>query len=129
MRYVIATAVALLLFFAGIWIGIESGYKSGLQKACAIQHGTMVLATKALSEMRNNDTNALVTLQSLDFSAALYVLEECSDSISTNLPSFKALIDYRRTYRWDSSAWTPAEHELESTISKKFGGTPPAGTN
>ena len=96
MRIAIAGVVGLALLFGGLWLGIETGYQAAQQKTCAYQHGTMVLATKALKEMRTGDTNAIATVHSLGFGAALYVLDSCSDSINSNLPSFKALIEYRR---------------------------------
>jgi len=121
MKYaVIAIVVGIALLFGSLWLGIETGYRSANEITCVYQHGTMVLATKALTEMRNGDTNAIGTVQSLGFAAALYVLDSCSETIDTNLPSFKALLDYRRTYRTNSTEWTPAEQKLDRLLIERF---------
>lgn len=120
MRYFIAAVVGLGLLSGALWLGIETGYQSANEKTCQYQHGTMVLATKALTEMRRGDTNAISTVQSLGFAAALYVLDSCSGVIDTNVPSFKALIGYRRAYRTNSADWTPAEEKLEQLLNQKF---------
>src|SRR5262245_61357671 len=111
MRYAVIAAFVLMLAVAGIWLGAETGYRSGMQHACALQEGTVVLSIKALNELKSDDTNSVQTIQSLGFAAALFLLESCSESVNTNLPSFKALIDYRQRYRTNPSEWTPVEHE------------------
>lgn len=121
VRYAVTTTLGLALVFGALWLGIETGYQSAKKETCAYQHGTMVVATKALNEMRSGDTNAIATIQSLGFAAALHVLESCADNNNTNLPSFKALVDYRRAHRANVSEWTPAEEKLELLLSERFG--------
>jgi len=111
----------VLLVVGAVCLSWFLGRNSGKQYSLGLQRGTLVVGLAAAESLRQGKIeDAQSKIDALVFSSAIFMLEDDywkhNFAVTTVTPS---LIEYRRKYRLEQSAWSPAEHTLNSLLNLK----------
>lgn len=124
MKRILVVLVALLVVCGIGYSSYIFGFQRGYHRALILQNGTFVGSLDALDKLRVGDVKGgTERVEAMCFASANIVY---GDYVSRNgwAGQFvgKTMLDdlkrYRRTYRTNSSEWTPMERSLESNLAK-----------
>ena len=112
------TILQVVILLVGCSVCSLVFYRAGFARAKQLQKGTFVISLDALQKLRSGDVDrAMRRMETLCFGSAemLYSDPAYRDQTITKTLATE-LIQYRASYRTNSSEWTSAEEQLEKHL-------------
>jgi hypothetical protein len=116
-RNIISGLAVICAVFASWW----AGHLVGERKALGLNRGTFAVSLAAAEALREgHQDDAQTKLDTLVTSSALLLIEDAYWSQQFAVEVLRpSLISYRRKFRSEAQAWTPAESTLEALLNQK----------